>query len=171
MVEMVDKRKRELCPFCGQPRHWHTKKWYMTEFQINPERTGIEPKLVPNPHYSTSPKMKLYAECQILQAKADHPELIIKPRTEKQIVVGKRIGELSHDIAYVKRPLRNIAFEEKNFESHLEYHQNPEHGFHNHRDSDFYRMVREIEQDGKIAEKETKERAIEFERKYGRKVI
>ena len=57
---------KHRCPFCGAIGHWHTRKWYYVYWGIDPETTGLEPRLKANPHYLSSPhKMKLWAECRI----------------------------------------------------------------------------------------------------------
>lgn len=50
---------------------WHTRKWYKQNYGIDPETTGIPPKLVKNPHYSKAPKMKLWRENQLKPYKSD----------------------------------------------------------------------------------------------------
>jgi len=84
------------CPHCAYRGygHRHTKRWYMKKWRINPERLGIEPEYTDNPHNPEYP-MKLYRECQVREQHNLHPELTIKPRTEKQKEAIKKLVALN----------------------------------------------------------------------------
>ncbi len=66
----------------------------MANWRINPERTNIEPLIADNPYYR-SKNMYLWAECEISTFLKQHPETLIKPRSEKQKAVAEKLAEHS----------------------------------------------------------------------------
>lgn len=100
------------CPHCGYRgyRHCHTKRWYMKNWKINPERLSIKPEYATNPHNQDYP-MRLYRECQVREQHELHPELTIKPRTEKQKEAIKKLVEFNK-----RRRLGEERFEREGLE-------------------------------------------------------
>jgi len=129
--------RNENCPYCGEPRHFHTKKWYMSEWKINPERLGIKPLLTRNAYGSF--KIKLYAECQVKIEQEKHPELTIKPRTEKQKKATEKLVAINED---QNKILWKIERRDDD-RSHAEYHERE--GLHYHTEEELKRMISDAE--------------------------
>lgn len=137
----------KICPYCGQQQHWHTKKWYMSEWRINPTRIEKSDDFTletQNPHYKNEEPMRLYPECKVKEGMIAKPQLIIK-RTKKQQAHAKKLGENSK-IAGEIRLSENIMGSEEN---HYEWHKR--HGPHLH-DMDEWEEVLEKHQERTEAE-------------------
>lgn len=52
-------------------KDWHTKKWFKENFGVDVTKLDIKPKEVKNPHYGSSPPMKLWKEDDILPYKSE----------------------------------------------------------------------------------------------------
>lgn len=124
-------RMKKYCPHCGELRHYHTKKWYMKEFRVNPERlSDIEILKMKNPHYSSASPMVLYAECQVKIELEKHPDLIIKQRTEKQITTSKEIGQKLGEYSRIKGEINHNCRRMHDDINHFNWHL--ENGNHKH---------------------------------------
>lgn len=51
---------------------WHTRKWFLENFGVDPLTLSIPPKEVRNPYYSRAAPMKLWKEGDILPYKSEH---------------------------------------------------------------------------------------------------
>lgn len=64
----------------------HTKKWYQENFGVDPEKFGLPPREVPNPHYRSGPPMRLWREQDVAPHKDDSGVARYRSRQE----AGKR---------------------------------------------------------------------------------
>ncbi|MFQ6056215.1 MAG: hypothetical protein ACE5J3_09590 [Methanosarcinales archaeon] len=105
-----EEREIPTCPHCGYKgyRHCHTKRWYMKNWKINPERLSIKPEYVENPYNPEFAPMKVYPECLVKEQHKLHPELTIKPRTEKQKEAIKKLVEINRRRRIEKERLEEV---------------------------------------------------------------
>jgi hypothetical protein len=113
-------RRDNICPYCGQQQHWHTKKWYMKEWRINPERLKESDDFMletENPYYKNAAPMRRYPECKIQEGMSANPQLIIK-RTEKQRAQAKKLGTYAKIEGEIQLSEKMMESEENHFEWH-----------------------------------------------------
>ena len=149
----------EKCPICGENRHWHTKSWYQKNMKVDPERLKIKALETENPHYRSAAKMKLYAECSVQEGIKQHPEFIIKPRSQLQKEASKKLVEINRDQAKILQMIdsRNDS------ENHALWHYL--NGLHLHTEGE----LEEIMSCASRVNTEVNDARIKFENKWHKK--
>lgn len=131
--------------------HYHTKKYYMQEYKINPERLNLSDDIIlvkDNPYYRSAPPMVLYPLCAVESGKKKHPELLIKPRSEKQKAVAERLAQTGKINAEIKQIEANLNDEMRHYGWHAE------NGEHRHDMDKWHKELikREIETEQQVEE-------------------
>lgn len=61
---------------------WHTMKWYKEHYGVDPLKLGLNPKLVSNPHFRSSAKMRLWSESEVMPFRSEEGIEAFKKRRE-----------------------------------------------------------------------------------------
>jgi len=153
-------KKLKTCPKCGNAPHWHTKKWYMAEWRINPERAKVTALECDNPYYKRGASMWLYAECEVAAALEAHPELRIKDRTAKQQAAAQQLAENNKELADIRADAKTA----EDLLDHADWHY--AYGLHRHTEKGLQIM----EKEGLAMQKDVAHSLKKFKQRTGWKI-